>query len=125
MNIALISLGSNMTVGEKNMRDAISRIEEKAHSCRFSGIYETEPEGEHRHAKYKNCVGEIYTHESAEEWLRFFKELETAAGRNDALRKVGNVPLDIDLVQWNDEVLRPKDLAMDYMKTGLSELSNQ
>lgn len=125
MNQALISLGSNMPVGEKNILECISRILDRAQSGRFSGIYETEPEGIHRHAKYRNCVGEISTREDLQTWNAFFKAIEKELGRNDVLRTQGNVPIDIDIVQWNNTVLRPKDLAMEYMKEGLSELSNQ
>lgn len=123
MNIALISLGSNMPLGEENILESIKQILEKAESGRFSSVYDTEPEGIHRHAKYKNCVGEIFTPLSYEEWELFFKDLEIRLGRTPELRMQGNVPIDIDIIIWNREVLRPKDLSMEYVKEGLRSLN--
>ena len=32
------------------------------------------------------------------------------------------VPLDIDIVVWNGEVLRPRDMQQEYMRIGLEML---
>lgn len=111
-----------MASGEKNMCEAIRQIEQKAQSAKFSTIYETDPIGEHKHAKYKNCVGQIHTTESFEEWQLFFKSVEKTYGRTPELRTQGNVPIDLDIVIWNEEVKRPKDLAAEFLRKGLDEL---
>ena len=122
MNNALISIGSNMPIGETNIRKAILLIQKKARMATFSSIYDTEPEGEHRHAKYKNCVGQITTTDSYQEWESFFKKTEIMMGRNNELRRLGEVPIDLDIIIWNEEVKRPKDLNREYLKDGLIEL---
>lgn len=122
MNNALISLGSNMACGVENMQLAIKLISQKAYSADFSAIYDTEPEGEHRHAKYKNCVGKISTPESFDEWETFFKNTEKKMGRTPEMKIQGNVPIDLDIVIWNEEVKRPHDLNREYLRKGIAEL---
>ena len=34
----------------------------------------------------------------------------------------GKIPLDIDIVVWNGEIIRPQDWKQDYFQTGLKEL---
>ncbi|MEG1587053.1 MAG: 2-amino-4-hydroxy-6-hydroxymethyldihydropteridine diphosphokinase, partial [Bacteroidales bacterium] len=92
MNKVFISLGSNTADGEINLNNAIRMISEKAAKFQFSSIYETEPVGEHKHAKYKNCVGLIYTTESFDVWQQFFKTIEKEMGRTPELKLTGNVP---------------------------------
>ena len=48
--------------------------------------------------------------------------MEKAAGRFPQSKLSGEVPLDIDIVVWNDEVKRPRDMVQDYMQIGLLEL---
>lgn len=124
MNQLLISLGSNMPCGEENMEAAIEEIRAKATFAQFSSMYDTDPVGLHRHARYKNCVGQLHSPKSFEEWKALFKNLEQAAGRNDELRAQGNVPLDIDIVIWNEEVMRPRDLSAEYLQQGLQEIAH-
>lgn len=124
MNNALISLGSNVPYGDQNILEAIKQIQKQVFSAKFSSIYESEPIGSHLHAMYNNCVGQIYTHKSADELEVFFKNLERTMGRNEETRKSGNVPLDIDLVIWNGEVRRPNDLAAEYLREGLDQLGH-
>lgn len=123
MNQMLISLGSNMTQGEQNMNTAIEQIRALANFARFSSIYETEPVGQHRHARYKNCVAQIHTSDSLDNWQHFFKKLEKEMGRNAESKSQGNVPLDIDIVIWNEDVIRPKDLSAPYIQIGLQEIA--
>lgn len=125
MNQILISLGSNMPCGKGNMESAIKKIRAKATFARFSSIYDTDPIGKHKHARYKNCVGQIHSTEPFEYWHSFFKSLEVEMGRNELLRAQGDVPLDIDIVIWNEDVIRPRDLMADYLKEGLQEIATQ
>lgn len=125
MNQILISLGSNMPCGIENIESAIRKIRAKAIFARFSSIYDTDPIGKHKHARYQNCVGQIHSAEPFENWHSFFKLLEVETGRNELLRAQGDVPLDIDIVIWNEDVIRPRDLMADYLKKGLEEIATQ
>jgi 2-amino-4-hydroxy-6-hydroxymethyldihydropteridine diphosphokinase len=120
----IVSLGSNTPEGESNMRMAQLHIESLADTARFSPIYETEPVGQHRHARYKNCVAIVESTIPAEMWMVDFKQLERSAGRNEETRLRGDVPLDLDIVVSDGEVLRPKDFEQDYFKKGLELIGN-
>lgn len=111
-----------MPQGEENMSKAIEQIRALAQDARFSSIYETDPVGQHQHAKYKNCVGQVVVSGSFDYWKQFFKQMERDMGRDEASKLQGNVPLDIDIVVWNDDVVRPKDLEASYTQIGLKEI---
>ena len=122
MNEMIISLGSNMAQGEYNMRGAMVTIEAFAASARFSPIYESDDASAHAtpgSPRYKNCVGIIKTPLAVDEWTVRFKQLEREAGRTEAMRRAGCVPLDIDVVSCNGEVLRPKDFEKEYFRRGM------
>ena len=50
------------------------------------------------------------------------KEIETQQGRTSLSKQTGIIPIDIDIVVWNDEVMRPRDLQHEYMQKGLRML---
>lgn len=56
-----------------------------------------------------------------EDLFRIFKEMEKAAGRTPGGKKVGIVPLDIDIAMWNEK-LKTESMMQDYMQIGLMEL---
>lgn len=70
---------------------------------------------------YQNCVGIIETEWDYDRLYQHFKAMEKAlvVFLNKTFREV---PLDIDIVVWNDEVKRPRDMVQDYMQIGLLEL---
>ena len=111
-----------MDNAEENIKECIRLIRAKADLVFFSEIYETKPEGMHLHANYKNCVGQIETALSFEEWHQYVKSIELDFGRTPLLRQQGNVPIDVDIVVWNQQVLQLQDLTMNYMKFGLDFL---
>ncbi|MDO5571906.1 MAG: 2-amino-4-hydroxy-6-hydroxymethyldihydropteridine diphosphokinase [Bacteroidales bacterium] len=125
MNNILVSLGSNVSQSVNILNDAILKIKDMASEARFSSVYETDPEGEHKHSKYKNCIGEMSTNLDYDNLKDLFKNMEVTAGRKPEMKINGIVPLDIDIVIWNQKVIRPKDLSMEYIKQGLMELSEK
>lgn len=52
----------------------------------------------------------------------FLKQTETEMGRLRGAEAQGRVAIDMDLVEWNGEVLRPKDAEQDYYKKCLKDL---
>ncbi|MGL4293977.1 MAG: 2-amino-4-hydroxy-6-hydroxymethyldihydropteridine diphosphokinase [Bacteroidales bacterium] len=122
MNEVLISLGSNTPDGLENIRHAIRLIETKALSSKFSSVYKSEPVGKFKHAFYHNCVGIITTDRDQSEWNDFFKNAELQMGRTAEMRESGNVPLDLDIIVWNDNIIRPADLIAPYLQSGLKQI---
>lgn len=92
-------------------------------SIRFSQSYYSRQEGNaYSVGPYMNQVAIAYTTLLHSEIIPLLKAIEKAAGRSKELKVVGVVPLDIDLIQWNDMVLKPEDLTRSYVRKGLDEL---
>ena len=72
---------------------------------------------------FLNRVGIAYTSLSTTELIRHFKQIERALGRVSESKHLGIIPMDIDLLQWNDDLLKPDDLQRSYIKAGISQLS--
>ncbi len=65
-------------------------------------------------ADFTNVVLWGHTDKSREELCTLLEELEDYAGRRRDTPAL--VPLDADLLIWNGEVLKPKDLERPYMQ---------
>lgn len=69
---------------------------------------------------YHNRVARFTTTLTPADLRTRFKEIETSCGRTPASKSTGLVPLDIDLLQYDDTVLKPEDMNTQYVKTLLS-----
>ena len=121
----ILSLGSNYNEQE-NMEYAVEQLKRLFLSIRFSESYYTDPVGSsYSVGKYLNQVAIAYTGYSVDEIKPMLKEIEAAAGRSPQLKAEGKIPLDVDLVKWSDQVLKPADLQQDYVLRGLSDLQEE
>lgn len=59
---------------------------------------------------------------SADSLHRLFKELERRSGRLPEDKPAGIVKLDIDLLVYDGEVLKPEDMEREYVRLCLKEL---
>lgn len=122
MNTALISLASNSPDKREQMEQAFAELRAMGIVARSSSIYETAPYGNPRHPNYLNAVACIHTPAEYPVLYDTLKEMERAHGRTPQSKLSGEIPLDIDIVVWNGETLRPQDYERDYFKTGLHEI---
>ena len=124
MNRAIVCLGSNVPGGKLLVKKSCVEIRGLVSSAKFSSCYETVPVSSIPQPNYHNCVGVLETELEFEDLFRIFKEMEKAAGRTPGGKKVGIVPLDIDIAMWNDEIKKPRDMMQVYMQIGLMELND-
>ncbi|MDE5799782.1 MAG: 2-amino-4-hydroxy-6-hydroxymethyldihydropteridine diphosphokinase [Paramuribaculum sp.] len=68
---------------------------------------------------YNNMVGCINCSQDMEELGALMKRWEREAGR---IAHCKSVPLDIDIVVFDGQVVRPRDFAQEYFKTGYRAL---
>ena len=54
-----------------------------------------------------------------------FKQIERRMGRTAEGKRQGIIPIDIDLIRWNDHLLKPDDYRRDYVQEALAQLSFQ
>lgn len=117
-----ISVGSNADDGQNIIRSFFSMLEsaECFESISKSNIYSTSSiSGDGK--MYMNAVFSAITNSSKLELNNWCKETERTFGRGQT--HDGVVVLDLDLVVYGDEILRPRDAARDYFLIGFNQLT--
>ena len=120
---ALISLGANTTDKKQRLADTIVAIAQIAFIEAQTPIYETAAEGSVATLPYANALILIETSAEYEELRVTFKQWERNAGRTAESKAQGLIPLDIDIVTWNDHVIKERDMEFEYMKLGMKLLN--
>lgn len=121
MHSCLICIGSNYNRKE-NLLLARRRLTALFPSIRFTGEQETRPLFFRNPALFSNQVARFYTDADAERVVKELKTIEKEAGREREDKKKEKVCLDIDLLVFDNRVLKPEDLKKDYILKGLEEL---
>lgn len=122
MSNAIIGLASNRKEGEEILHQTIEKLSRDFRSARFSNCYLTDPVGSCSKRMYWNCTGIIETNLDLDTLKNSFKTMEREAGRMPDSKQTGDIPLDIDIVVWNNYVVRPRDWEQPYFQTGLKQL---
>lgn len=119
----ILSLGSNSLDREWQMKQAIKQIKQLFTKVVLSEIYEV---GAHNgiDAPYLNAVAVASTSMTLDEVSVVCKQWETICGRTPASKLQGVIPIDIDVVVWNGEIVRETDYSRDYVAKGIVQLLN-
>ena len=121
-NKAIISIGSNKD-RTNNINSVTQLLQSSYPGSRFSTPEITEPIDLPEGTKpFLNLVAMIPTSESCEDFCSRLKAIEKDFGRDPDDDEEGIIPLDIDLIEWNDEVIRPHDLVRPYVVAGMEEI---
>lgn len=117
----LISLGSNCGNRVENIEKALQWLSGRMTYIVHSGIYETESiSGDGK--LYCNCVVQGMYSGDISELTRQSKVYEIECGRTSNARGRGEVPIDIDIVKYGQDILRPKEYEAHYFRLGLERL---
>ena len=118
----ILCLGSNFY---RIAHMAYAQRELKKHfpTIRFSEEMETEAIGSRFLSPFSNQVASFETSLSAEEIRTILKQIERDHGRLPEDKSHGIVKIDIDLLMYDDCVLKPADMERDFVKEGLKSLS--
>ena len=121
LHSCLLCLGSNFY---RTAHLAYARRDLKVFfpDIRFAPEMETEAIGSRFLSPFSNQVAKMETSLTAEEIRAILKQIERDNGRLPEDKAQGVVKLDIDLLKFGDEVLKPADLALPYVQAGLKEL---
>ena len=120
-NIVIIGIGSNLIDGaELCIQRAISLIEKFGIVVKQSSIYSSKPFARPDSILlYHNSVIEVLTDLAYDDFLRRTKDIEYILGR---YHHSDSVAIDIDIVYWNMELLRPNEIKRDYFLIGYQQL---
>lgn len=119
---AVIGIGSNLPgeEGVRHVKKAIAWLESRFGPVSAAPPYSTPGEGlKSKGMTYTNSVAEISTNLSAERLNQELKAYEKTEGR---VKGVPEIPVDLDLVIYGTEVLRPRDMAANYFRIGYDML---
>lgn len=118
----LLCMGSNADSSAHHLSDARMSLQASFPDIRFGRLMETQAIGSGFHSPFRNQLARFSTALSADSLHRLFKELERRSGRLPEDKPAGIVKLDIDLLVYDGEVLKPEDMEREYVRLGLKEL---
>lgn len=117
MNHIVLSLGSNDGDRVRNVLCALEWLSSFISKIENSPVYET-PDHTGHSGCYVNAVVEGFTSYGSDELNLLLKDYEIKAGRTVEKRAAGLVPIDIDIVVWNGDVVRPRDFSRKFFSIG-------
>ena len=123
LNKAILCLGSNRDK-EKNIELAGQLLRDHFASIYFSDAVYTEPVNMQNPSVFLNQVAIVFTPDHPEKIRNIFKQIERSLGRKPCDKLNENIPIDIDLLKWNDCLLKPQDLQRPYVQSALRALSD-
>jgi 2-amino-4-hydroxy-6-hydroxymethyldihydropteridine diphosphokinase len=114
LNIAFLSLGSNLGDREALLNEALNRLEtEGVHVVRRSSIHETEPQDYLDQPRFLNMAIEVETDLTPRELLAAIQKIETEMGRQRTIPK-GPRTIDIDILFYANQVIATPALEIPH-----------
>ena len=117
----VIGLGSNLAEGKTLIAQCVDRLGALISFDSPLWIYST-PSISGKGPDYYNCVMSGVTSLECLELNVRSKEIEIAMGRTDECKLTGAVPIDIDIVMFDGEIMRPRDFSQPYFTIGYERL---
>ncbi len=121
LHTCLLCMGSNIEPSSC-LSAARSALLSHFPSIRFSKEMVTEAIGSGFLSPFHNQVASFTTSLSAEEVRTILKGIEQSQGRLPEDKVQGVVKLDIDLLMYDEQVLKPKDMEREFVKEGMKSL---
>jgi 2-amino-4-hydroxy-6-hydroxymethyldihydropteridine diphosphokinase len=109
-----IALGSNLGDKEKNLKEALGRLDKKGIKvCKVSDFMVTKPYGVTDQPDFLNAVAEIETDRSPTELLQLLLQTEQEMGRQ-RLRRWGERNIDLDLLLYDGRIIDLPELKVPH-----------
>jgi 2-amino-4-hydroxy-6-hydroxymethyldihydropteridine diphosphokinase len=115
MSTILLSIGSN-TFAKTNIDKAKRMLAYLFPNIVFSDPILSEPEDDNLKYLFRNILGYCTTYMNLEQVIEKVKLIERAVGRTPKDKYQGKVIIDIDILKYGDEVIRPQDLEREYIQ---------
>ena len=123
MNTAIILLGSN-TNAEQNIEFAKEKISEFYEISAISSRLVTKPIGNHYKSDFNNEAIKILSDEPAEETKATLKQIEIDLGRTPESKSLGIIPIDIDIIYWNETIVHRDYDRFDFVRKCVDEIND-
>ncbi len=122
MNTFIIGLGSNTDKAIENIQKALLALNKECIGLEYSEIYPTKPFGDNVDSPhlYYNCAAKGSCNHQESEFIDYCKQIETELGRTRTNKDI--VIIDIDVISFNDKILRTKEITAPYMQKAYKDL---
>ncbi len=121
MNTAYIMLSSN-DFPVQNIDRAIEILADHFEVADQSSVMVTKPVGAVYKADFHTMALKIFSDDNADDTIAIFKMVEQTLGRNAESKLNGLIPMDIDLIIWNDKVVHSDYERFDFVKNCIDEI---
>ena len=121
MDKVILSIGSN-TNACFNIKLATDYLHIYFPTIKIGNAIETAPHGAIYSTPFKNAVAYLETDLSKDEVELQLKTIEKNMGRLPSHKAEGTVIIDLDLIKWNNKILKPEDFKRDYMQELILEM---
>ncbi len=122
VNTASICLGANTPDASVRLEAAFAFVDTLGTVSQSTPPYPTAPEYAGETEPYLNQIVILATELGLEDLCRRTKAYQTAVRDENEYAPLVNI--DIDIVEWNDMVVRQADASASYYRTGLSMLKD-
>lgn len=113
LEIAYLSLGSNVGDRAQQLRDAQARLSAAGHVIATSSLYETEPVEFTEQPWFLNCAVALETEKTPQELMAEILGIEQEMGRR-RVQKKGPRSIDIDILLFGDAVIDSPELTLPH-----------
>lgn len=121
MTEAIISIGSNH-YAKQNFVFAKELITQHFTVLSESSTIVTQPIGKQYRNNFLNQAIKIQSTYSKNESVSIFKQIEKKLGRTSESKQLGIIPIDIDLIVWNNEIIHQDYQRFDFVKQTIDEI---
>ncbi len=117
-NNTVVCIGSNTPDRLSKLQEAFDSLRSIFTIVAVSPVYES-PDDSGLGDEYVNMVIECDTRGFDYETMRDeFKRLEYRLGRNDRSKSSGVMPIDLDIIIWNGDIVDRYQYSREYFQTG-------
>src|ERR1700687_5027799 len=113
LNLAYLSLGSNMGDRAAHLHEAIARLQSEGRVVSVSSFFETEPVEFADQAWFLNCALALETTRTPAQVMSAILTIEQEMGRQ-RVQKKGPRIIDIDILLFSDQIIDSPDLIVPH-----------
>lgn len=119
----ILSLGSNTEEASRSVTEALSWICDHFNGAIHSECYATAPAGSKGgDRQYVNAVAAISAEMDKDSLDLLLKAYELSHGRDEKSRQEGIVPIDIDIVVSDGDIIRQWEYGQSFFQTGFCQI---
>lgn len=118
----LLCMGSNLDA-RLHLKNAEKALQRLFPEIEWGEIVETAPEKIDNGQPFLNRAARFRTSLGMADVRSILKQIERTNGRTPASKKEGRIPLDIDLLSYDQQVLKPEDWQKEYVRLAFRHAS--